>query len=194
MQNPPSTTHKNKVAIIVAVAIGLAMAAGAIWLFSSRDNRDANSNGGNGQPLEMEGDFETIEVDDEANEPADGAAQGKPQPTAETSAGNATAGTYTTYSDAALASAGDRQRVLFFHAPWCPQCRDLEADIENSGVPNGMAILKVDYDSNQALRQRYGVTQQTTVVSIDKDGNKQKSFLPYSDPRLANALDGLDLQ
>lgn len=102
-------------------------------------------------------------------------------------------GTYQAYGQVALENAGSRERVLFFHAPWCPQCRQLEADIETRGVPAGIAIFKIDYDSRQDLRQRYGVTQQTTVVHIDADGNKISSFLPYSDPTLANALDGLRL-
>jgi thiol-disulfide isomerase/thioredoxin len=90
-------------------------------------------------------------------------------------------GTYTEYSEkAALAPTGTK--ILFFHAPWCPQCRAIEASIETDGVPTGVTVLKVDYDSNQELRQRYGVTLQTTFVKIDDNGNKIASYVAYETP------------
>src|SRR6478672_4386857 len=56
-------------------------------------------------------------------------------------------GTYTEYQEGVVAST-DGVKLLFFHAPWCPQCRMIDADIKERGVPNGVTILKVDYDSN----------------------------------------------
>lgn len=83
------------------------------------------------------------------------------------------AGSYETYSadKLALASAGDV--VLFFHADWCPICRSVEAEIKEdpSRIPAGTHILKVDYDTATALKQRYGVTVQHTFVQVDADGN-----------------------
>ncbi len=76
-------------------------------------------------------------------------------------------------------------KILFFHAPWCPQCRDLESDIKSSGIPDGVTIIKVDYDTNQALRQKYGVTLQTTVVLVDDEGKAIKKFVAYDDPSLS---------
>lgn len=93
------------------------------------------------------------------------------------------AGSYADYSDEALATASGT-RLLFFHAPWCPQCRALEADIKQDGVPAGVTILKVDYDSNQGLRQKYGVTIQTTVVLVDADGKLVKRYVAYESPTL----------
>lgn len=90
-------------------------------------------------------------------------------------------GTFVDYQEGLVAST-DGVKLLFFHAPWCPQCRMIEADIEKQGVPNGVTILKVDYDSNQALRQQYEVTLQTTFVEIDDDGNKIESFVAYNEP------------
>ncbi len=95
-----------------------------------------------------------------------------------------TAGQYVDYSDTALAAA-EGTRLLFFHAPWCPQCRSMEEDIIASGVPDGVTILKVDYDSNQALRQQYGVTLQTTFVEVDATGTLVQSYVAYEDPTLA---------
>lgn len=113
-------------------------------------------------------------------------------PATDSPAATSQPGSYDVYSSDSLSAAGQNQRVLFFHAPWCPQCRQLEADIER-GVPSGVAIFKVDYDSNQALRRQYGVVQQTTVVLVDANGAKIRSYLPYSQPSLANALSGLGL-
>ncbi|GAA3636269.1 hypothetical protein GCM10022200_19510 [Microbacterium awajiense] len=117
------------------------------------------------------------------------------EPTADGGEGEtetATAGAYVDYSEQALADA-EGTRVLFFHASWCPQCHALEDDIEAQGVPDGVTILKVDYDSNQALRQQYEVRQQTTVVALDDSGAAVATFVPYSDPTLATALTGLGL-
>ncbi len=96
----------------------------------------------------------------------------------------AQAGSYEAYS-AAKVSETTGQRVLFFHAPWCPQCRQLDASIQSSGVPAGVTIFKVDYDTNQALRQKYGVTLQTTLVLLDSNENAVKKFVAYDEPTMA---------
>lgn len=82
-------------------------------------------------------------------------------------------------------------KLLFFHAPWCPQCRALEADIKNNGVPSGVTIIKVDYDSNQQLRQRYGVTLQTTIVRVSDTGELIEKFVAYDDPTLAAVIENV---
>jgi len=101
-----------------------------------------------------------------------------------------TAGAYVDYSDAALADA-QGTAVLFFHAPWCAQCRALESDILASGVPDGVTILKVDYDSRQDLRQKYDVTLQTTLVVVDDRGQKVDSYVAYDEPKLSAAASAL---
>lgn len=101
-----------------------------------------------------------------------------------------TPGRYVAYSADALASATGT-RLIFFHAPWCTQCRELERTIEADGLPDDVTVLKADYDSNQALRRKYGVTLQTTVVKVDADGEKLESFVPYDDPQIGRVLDEL---
>jgi thiol-disulfide isomerase/thioredoxin len=125
-------------------------------------------------------------VENEASAAPSDTAAPEPAPEAESP------GAYVEYSEAALQSA-EGTRVLFFHAPWCPQCRALEEDIEASGVPDGVTILKVDYDSNQDLRQQYDVRLQTTVVALDDDEDATASFVPYDEPTLDSALTGLGL-
>ncbi len=90
-------------------------------------------------------------------------------------------GSYLEYSSE-LVSSTPGEKLLFFHAPWCSQCQQLEADIESSELPKGVTVFKVDYDSNQDLRQKYGVTIQTTVVKVDDKGEEIESYVAYEDP------------
>ena len=82
------------------------------------------------------------------------------------------AGMYIAYDPAKLALAKDNKVVIFFHAPWCPTCRALEAEINSAGVKSGVVILKADYDSSKELKAKYGVTSQHTFVQVDASGNK----------------------
>lgn len=82
-------------------------------------------------------------------------------------------------------------KILFFHAPWCPQCRALENDIKANTIPEGVTIFKVDYDSNQSLRQKYGITIQTSLVTIDSKGTLVKKYVAYNDPTLQSVIDNL---
>lgn len=94
-------------------------------------------------------------------------------------------GTYTDYSEDNVATTTGT-KILFFHAPWCPQCRELEESIRTSTIPQNTTIFKVDYDSNQALRQKYGVTLQTTFVKINDSGEKVADYVAYESPTFAN--------
>lgn len=98
------------------------------------------------------------------------------------------AGKYLDYSPEILEQTSG-QRALFFHAPWCPQCRSVEAGIKQDGVPDGWTIIKVDYDSNQALRQKYGVKIQTTFVKIDGSGNRTgDNYVAYEKPDFSTVV------
>lgn len=96
---------------------------------------------------------------------------------------NKTEGTFVDYSDSVVANTKGT-KILFFHAPWCPQCRALERSIKEGQIPAGVTIIKVDYDSNQQLRQQYGVAIQTTLVKVDDQGNLIKKFVAYDNPSL----------
>jgi thioredoxin-like negative regulator of GroEL len=106
------------------------------------------------------------------------------------SSGATAAGAYVDYNPGIIASTKGT-KLLFFHAPWCPQCRALEADIKKVGVPSNTTIIKVDYDSNQSLRQQYGVTLQTTIVLVDDQGKLVEKFVAYDNPSLQAIKDNL---
>jgi thiol-disulfide isomerase/thioredoxin len=99
-------------------------------------------------------------------------------------------GKYVDYRPDAIAQA-EGTKLLFFHAPWCPQCRAIEADIKKDGVPDGVTIIKVDYDTNQDLRQKYAVTIQTTFVKVDDNGNLIKTYTAYNEPTLDSVIANL---
>ncbi len=88
-------------------------------------------------------------------------------------------GTYLTYSPEVLAEArqsvsSGRKVVLFFHAPWCPYCqaadKDFTSKVGTDAFPKNVTLIKTDYDSQTALKQKYGVTYQHTFVQVDTSG------------------------
>lgn len=99
---------------------------------------------------------------------------------------NTQKGEYVAYQEETFVAARDKTRLLFFHASWCPQCRELEASIKSTSLPADVVIFKVDYDSHQDLRKKYGVTLQTTIVKVDKNDNKLQSFVAYDEPNFSS--------
>lgn len=98
-----------------------------------------------------------------------------------------TPGIYKDY-DAADVATNTGRKVLFFYAPWCPQCRALEQSIQAGTIPSGVTIYKTDFDSSTELRQKYGVNLQTTLVEIDSNGTKIRSYTAYDTPNLATVI------
>lgn len=82
----------------------------------------------------------------------------------------ATPGSFSDYDESKLTS--DGVNVLFFHADWCPSCRSLENDLNAKlgQIPADVNILKLDYDTENELKKKYGVIRQHTLVVVDGDG------------------------
>jgi thiol-disulfide isomerase/thioredoxin len=66
--------------------------------------------------------------------------------------------------------------VLFFNASWCPTCQAAVRSLEADGVPAGLTVVSVDYDSATDLRKAYGVTVQHTYVQVDEAGRQQAKW------------------
>lgn len=96
-------------------------------------------------------------------------------------------GAYLEYTDGVI-EATPGPKVLFFHASWCPQCRELDEQLTAEGAPDGLTVFKVDFDSRSDLRQQYGVTLQTTVVFVDDEGGLISSAVLYDDPSIESLL------
>lgn len=76
--------------------------------------------------------------------------------------------------DAQLAElAAKGTTVVFFYAAWCPNCRATVTELNArwDEVNPGLSLVIADYDKEQALKARFGVTYQDTFVLLDKDGN-----------------------
>lgn len=107
----------------------------------------------------------------ESTTPTEAAPAAEPTETASSAAG---ASAFEPYTPEAVASAADTDAVvLFFHATWCPTCKQLADDIRANidQVPTDVRILLVDYDTATDLKQKYGVTLQHTLVQVDSAGN-----------------------
>jgi len=88
---------------------------------------------------------------------------------------------YLDYSDGALANTQRKGKsVLFFAATtWCQTCSALEEEIieRQAEIPKNITILKVDYDNDRVMNQKYGVTSQHTLVVLDENGKELKRWL-----------------
>ena len=62
--------------------------------------------------------------------------------------------------------------VLFFHAAWCPTCIAFEKEIinKNQEIPEGVVIVKADYDKEKELKKKHLITIQHTLVQLDEQG------------------------
>ena len=81
-------------------------------------------------------------------------------------------------------------KVLFFSASWCPVCKTANQTL-TSWYADGKGLLtvyKINYDTEKALEQKYGVTYQHTFVKIDGKGNVIKSITGPSDDDLKDLL------
>lgn len=85
-------------------------------------------------------------------------------------------GSYLDYTTSGVQQALDEGKrvILFFYASRDPTCRQLDQDIKTSinSFSSPVAIFKVDYDKDAALRDTYEVKIQYTLVEIDKDQKK----------------------
>ena len=129
-------------------------------MLEEMDDKDMAADGG-AEPLELPEVEDEVVVTEEVSEPLPLAA-----------------GSYEAYSPEKLAKAETGDVVLFFHADWCPSCRGLESDINaNLGnIPDGVHILKLDYDTETDLKKKYGVVRQHTLVQVDESGNAIKTL------------------
>ncbi|MBI2593972.1 thioredoxin family protein [Candidatus Daviesbacteria bacterium] len=81
--------------------------------------------------------------------------------------------------------------VLFFAATtWCQTCSALDKEIKMRlrDIPLDVTILKVDYDNDREMKTKYGVTQQHTLVVLDKDGNELKRWIGGNFDLMLNEL------
>jgi thioredoxin 1 len=96
------------------------------------------------------------------------------EPMDDMSADAMTAGAYLTLEEYQnqMTDRADTAVVYFFHADWCPSCRATEESLTTAGVPDGLTVVKIDYDTATDLKREYGITQQHTFVQVSADGTQ----------------------
>jgi hypothetical protein len=157
---PVSTRFLVLLAVLCAVTVGCGSAETA-------DDAASSASGGASVP---------------STSPTSPAAGNDPSPACEAT------GRYADYSAAAVADGCYTDTILFFHAPWCPECRGFEEAIKAGEVPEGAQILKVDYDSATDLRKQHGVTIQSTFVRVDPAGETVKLWSGYGKDKSVDAI------
>jgi thiol-disulfide isomerase/thioredoxin len=70
------------------------------------------------------------------------------------------------------------QTILFFTADWCPSCVNVDEEIQKDKkqIPTDVAIVKVDFDDDEGLRETYNVDKQHTFILIGVDGKEIKRW------------------
>ena len=173
---------------MIAILVGVVAIIIAAWLFIASQSSQqiavpATTSPNQAEYLKTESELEAektggvgaIEAARNAVEATEAATAARAQGVAVGEYNPATPGAYITYDEAALTPGTN---IIFFNASWCPSCRALEKDITNNitDIPNGVTILKADYDSQTALKQKYGVVRQHTLVVVDQNGNEIKTL------------------
>lgn len=89
---------------------------------------------------------------------------------------------FRSYGEAGLT---DQTNVLFFAADWCNTCQRAKNNFLASldDFPEDLYIFEVDFDDEDALRRKYGVSIQHTFVQVDQNGNELNQW------QLSNNID-----
>jgi thioredoxin 1 len=74
------------------------------------------------------------------------------------------------YSAQALAAAqkADQPVAIQFHADWCPTCKAQDKVLQSLKAEPGLdvTLLIANYDTEKALKQRFKVRAQSTIVAL----------------------------
>ena len=155
--------------VLLTIGITILIAGGLVVALLLSSNNAAQQNTG------------TVTTNEQQATPA-------PEQPAATRDGVLQAGRYEPYEPGKLSAEGYSQTILFFHAVWCPECRAFETAINGSTIPAGIQILKVDYDNSTELKQKYGVTLQSTFVSVDSNGELVSKWVGYGKDKSVDAI------
>lgn len=164
--------NKSQLPILIVTALIIILAGGSFFLINSQKDSTNSQNSNDKSSEKMESDQEMMD-----NEESKMNTEMEKDDT-EMQEDSMSTGEYSDYSEAKLANADSGDVVLFFKASWCPTCKTLDDNINTSlnDIPEDLTILKVDYDTELALKQKYGVTYQHTLVQVDSQGELLKKW------------------
>jgi thiol-disulfide isomerase/thioredoxin len=82
--------------------------------------------------------------------------------------------------------------LLFFHASWCGSCKAkdevLTGFYEEGSYP--VSTYKIDFDTAEALKAKYGISSQDTVVLVDGTGKAIETIMGASEADLQRMISG----
>lgn len=88
---------------------------------------------------------------------------------------------YINYSEVNLKNSEKKGKTILFFAAttWCQSCYELEKEIlsRQTEIPRNITILKVDFDNNKTMDQKWGITTQHTLVFLDQNGQEIKRWI-----------------
>lgn len=73
-----------------------------------------------------------------------------------------------------------RPILVWVHAPWCPVCRKQEktiARVTADPAYRRMQIFRIDFDSQKPLWQKFGATQQSTLIAFQ--GHRERARIAH---------------
>lgn len=104
-------------------------------------------------------------------------------------------GSYAHYSEQNKQTAASRGNTLLFFAAtkWCQSCSLLDQEIKTriKDIPPKLTILKVDFDSDTEMNDRYQVTSQHTLILVDQENNELLRWVGGDFDLMLTKLDGL---
>lgn len=85
------------------------------------------------------------------------------------------------------AQTAGKSTALHFHADWCPTCKKQSASLEQLKADKALdiTVFVANYDSEKALKQKYAVRTQSTLIVFKGDVEKT---------RLAGQTDASDIK
>jgi thiol-disulfide isomerase/thioredoxin len=148
-----------KTLIIVGIIIGLLIIGGSVFAYSNNQTeKQVTIDSKTEDNVTIENDEDVMVTDNT----------------------NSNNGSYITLAeyDSDSAKYNDTKVVYFFHASWCPICRSIDEDLlaDMPQIPEGVTIVKTDFDNSTDLRKKYGVTNQYTFVQVDNNGNETSQW------------------
>ncbi|MEZ4180073.1 MAG: thioredoxin family protein [Candidatus Doudnabacteria bacterium] len=182
----------NQKIILGAIIAIIAIALGAYFVSSSKNNSQVASDSESSQQADQKSD-DAMMMEDKENESM--MMEDKDSMTKDgqdDAMMMEKAGSYEDYSAQAVqtALADGKKVVLFFHAIWCPDCKAADAAFKANAdqIPANTVVFKTDYDNNSDLKTKYGVTTQHTFVQIDQNLNKITAWVSGDVAKLKSNL------